>query len=89
MQWFNAVVINGTTNSASRHRASHLAFEVRHVCVYIRVCVYTYTLKQGHLRHGHQQLVHTSQRDHKPTTHKWMYYPHTSIEILFEILFKD
>ena len=38
--------------------------------------------RKGHLRHGHQQLVHTSQRDHKPTTHKWMYYPHTSIEIL-------
>jgi len=29
------------------------------------------------------------QRDHKPTTHKWMYYLHTSIEIPFEILSKD
>ena len=46
-------------------------------------------IRKGHLRHGHQQLAHTSQRDHKPTTHKWMYYPHTSIEILFEILLKD
>jgi len=44
--------------------------------------------RKGHLRHGHQQLVHTSQRDHKPTTHKWMYYLHTSIEILFRDSFK-
>ena len=46
-------------------------------------------IRKGHLRHGHQQLAHKSQREHKPTTHKWMYYPHTSIEILFEILLKD
>ena len=46
-------------------------------------------MRKGHLRHGHQQLVYLLQRDHKPTTHKWMYYPHTSIEILFEILLKD
>jgi len=45
--------------------------------------------RKGHPRHGCQQLVHTSQRDHTPTTHKWMYYPHTSIEILFEILLND
>jgi len=28
--------------------------------------------RKGHLRHGHQQLVHTSQRDHKPTNHTQM-----------------
>jgi len=39
-------------------------------------------IRKGHLRHGHQQLVYILQRDHKPTSHKWMYYPHTSIEIL-------
>jgi len=46
-------------------------------------------VRKGHLRHGHKQLLHKSQRDHKPTTHKWMYYPHTSIGILFELLLKD
>ena len=46
-------------------------------------------IRKGHLRHGHQQIAHTSQRDHKPTTHKWIYNPHTSTEILFEILLKD
>ena len=46
-------------------------------------------IRKVHLRHGHQQLVYTLRRDHKPTTHKWMYYPHTSTEILFKVLLKD
>jgi len=27
-------------------------------------------IRKGHQRHGHPQLAHISQRDHKPTTHK-------------------
>ena len=46
-------------------------------------------IRKGHLRHGHQQLVNTLQRDHKPTTHKWMYYLHTSIEMLFAVSTSD
>jgi len=46
-------------------------------------------IRKGHQRHGHSQLAHTLQWDHNPTIHKWMYNPHTPIEILCEILLKD
>ena len=52
-------------------------------------CGYEVVLGPGTIRAYQCRRVHTSQRDHKPTTHKWMYYPHTSMEILFEILLRD
>jgi len=48
----------------------------------------------GAMMHDCVKYVFTGQQALKQvqewsTTHKWMYYPHTSIEILFEILLKD
>ena len=44
--------------------------------------------RKSHLRHSHQQLVHTSQRDHKPHTQMDVLPAHLNRDS-FEILLKD